>query len=205
MYRPVFAPGLRCVRLRPSGADPKSERSRMRSAPSGEPMTADSAGSAARRWRPPARRRVQRGCIRCAGECSFLQRTCCGPRDIGCRVPGQPRGRAARCPAHAARRAWTERGMSVDTSTIFMDCPAYMDEHGAVRCGLPAEVEDQYAVRSSGGPVDSARIRCARGHWFNGPVESLIWGKRTSATVLAGASSQRQDAASLPARKAGPG
>lgn len=112
---------------------------------------------------------------------------------MGCRVPG-PRGAAA----------LAERGMLVDTDTIFMDCPAYVDGHGAVRCGLPAEVGDRYAVQSSDGPVESARIRCARGHWFNGPVESLTWGKRTSATVLAGASSQSQDAVSLPARKAGP-
>ena len=63
---------------------------------------------------------------------------------------------------------------------IFMDCPAYMDKHGAVRCGLPAEVERRYAVRSSAGPVESAKIRCPRGHWFNGPVESLTWDKRTS-------------------------
>ena len=26
-------------------------------------------------------------------------------------------------------------------SVMFLDCPAYMDAHGAVRCGLPAAVE----------------------------------------------------------------
>jgi len=91
----------------------------------------------------------------------------------------------------------------MDTDTIFMDCPAYIDEHGAVRCGLPAEVEHRYAVRSSGGPLESARIRCPRGHWFNDPVESLTWDKRTSAAILAGAFHDRQNAASPPARKAG--
>lgn len=55
----------------------------------------------------------------------------------------------------------------------FADCPAYMDETGSVRCGLPAEVEDRYLLRSTGGPLEGARIRCPRGHWFNGPVESL--------------------------------
>lgn len=91
----------------------------------------------------------------------------------------------------------------MDTNTIFMDCPAYMDEHGVLRCGLPAEVEYRYAVRSSDGPMESAKIRCPRGHWFNGPLESLTWDKRTSATSAAGASRERRDAAPLPARKAG--
>jgi hypothetical protein len=56
---------------------------------------------------------------------------------------------------------------------MFLDCPAYLDAHGATRCGLPAEVEYWYAARSSDGPLESAKIRCPRGHWFNGPLESL--------------------------------
>ena len=94
-------------------------------------------------------------------------------------------------------------GVAVDTGMIFMDCPAYMDEHGAVRCGLPAELERTYAVQSSDGPVASAKVRCPRGHWFNGPVESLTWDKGTSATVIKVAS-RKQNATSLAARKAGP-
>ena len=61
----------------------------------------------------------------------------------------------------------------MDASAMFLDCPAYMDKSGSVRCGLPAEVEDRYLMRSTDGPLESARIRCPRGHWFNGPVESL--------------------------------
>jgi hypothetical protein len=61
----------------------------------------------------------------------------------------------------------------MNTGTIFMDCPAYMDEHGLLRCGLPAEVEHRYVIRSTDGPLESAKIRCPRDHWFNGPVESL--------------------------------
>jgi len=61
----------------------------------------------------------------------------------------------------------------MEADVMFMDCPEYLDQHGAVRCGLPAEVEDRYLVRSSDGPMESAKIRCPRGHWFNGPVESL--------------------------------
>ena len=58
---------------------------------------------------------------------------------------------------------------------LFLDCPAYMDSRGAKRCGLPAEVEDQYLVQSSDGPLISMKIRCPVGHWFNGPLESLTF------------------------------
>lgn len=58
---------------------------------------------------------------------------------------------------------------------MFLDCPAFLDDHGALRCGLPAEVEYRYTVESSGGLLESAKIRCPRGHWFNGPVEFLTW------------------------------
>jgi hypothetical protein len=34
-------------------------------------------------------------------------------------------------------------------------------------------VEDRYMVESLDGPLDSARIRCPRGYWFNGPVDAL--------------------------------
>ena len=57
---------------------------------------------------------------------------------------------------------------------MFLDCPAYLDTRGARRCGLPAETEDRYTAVSSDGPLECARICCPRGHWFNGPLESLI-------------------------------
>jgi hypothetical protein len=57
--------------------------------------------------------------------------------------------------------------------TMFLDCPAYIDKDGAARCGLPAEVEERYTIRSTDGPLESAKIRCPRGHWFNGPIEFL--------------------------------
>jgi hypothetical protein len=56
---------------------------------------------------------------------------------------------------------------------MFLDCPAYLDNEGSVRCGLPAEVEHRYAQQSTGGQLDSVKIRCPRGHWFNGPIEFL--------------------------------
>ena len=56
---------------------------------------------------------------------------------------------------------------------MFVDCPAWMDQQGARGCGLPAEVRCRYIMRSTGGPLEAAMIRCPAGHWFNGPVESL--------------------------------
>jgi hypothetical protein len=56
---------------------------------------------------------------------------------------------------------------------IFLDCPAYLEEEGAVRCGLPAEVRCRFTMRSTDGPLESALIRCPAGQQFNGPIESL--------------------------------
>ena len=58
---------------------------------------------------------------------------------------------------------------------LFLDCPAYLDEEGAVRCGLPAEVTYRFTTPSTDGPLEGAMIRCPAGHWFNGPVKSLTW------------------------------
>jgi hypothetical protein len=59
------------------------------------------------------------------------------------------------------------------SQTMFLDCPAYLDPGGAERCGLPAEVQARYIMRSTDGPLESVKIRCLAGHWFNGPVECL--------------------------------
>jgi len=56
---------------------------------------------------------------------------------------------------------------------MFIDCPAYQDQDGAVRCGLPAEVTGRFPMRSTDGPLESVMIRCPSGHWFNGPIEFL--------------------------------
>ena len=65
--------------------------------------------------------------------------------------------------------------MAMDASVMFLDCPAYIDELGAVRCGLPAEIQNRYTTMSTRGLLDSAKIRCPRRHWFNGPVEFFTW------------------------------
>lgn len=83
----------------------------------------------------------------------------------------------------------------MDTSVMFLDCPEYMDKHGAARCGLPAAVEYLYTVSSTDGPLESARIRCPRGHCFNGPIESLTWYKGQIAAGGGVRSSRELDAA----------
>ncbi len=63
---------------------------------------------------------------------------------------------------------------------MFLDCPAYLDQDGALRCGLPAEVRCRFTMRSNDGPVEAAMIRCPAGHYFCGAIESLTWdGKDT--------------------------
>jgi hypothetical protein len=68
------------------------------------------------------------------------------------------------------------RGFRMD-SVMFLDCPEYMDRHGTVRCGLPTAVEYRYTMQSTDGPLESVKIRCPRGHCFNGPLGSLTWEK----------------------------
>ena len=70
----------------------------------------------------------------------------------------------------------------MDGDMMFLDCPAYLDRHPAVRCGLPAEVEYRYTIRSTDGPLESAKIRCPRGHFFNGPIDALLWDKAPAAS-----------------------
>jgi hypothetical protein len=82
-------------------------------------------------------------------------------------------------------------GAIMTDETTFLDCPAYLDRNGTVRCGLPAEVEGRYTMMSTDGPLESARIRCPDGHMFNGPIESLTWVKERepAASLEAAASS----------------
>ena len=73
----------------------------------------------------------------------------------------------------------------MDVGATFLDCPAYMDKHGTARCGLPAMVEYRYTIRSTEQLLDAVKIRCPRGHWFNGPVEALTVAQVTSAVIQA--------------------
>ena len=71
----------------------------------------------------------------------------------------------------------------MDTGVTFLDCPAYLDQHGTVRCGLPAAIEYRYPIRSAEGTVDGAKILCPRGHWFLGPVDALTMPERSKVAV----------------------
>src|SRR6516165_2641826 len=62
-----------------------------------------------------------------------------------------------------------------EATMMFLDCPAYLDQDGAVRCGLPAEVSCRFTMHSTDGPLESATIRCPAGHYFCGAIESLTW------------------------------
>ncbi len=86
----------------------------------------------------------------------------------------------------------------MDASVMFLDCPAYMDKHGAARCGLPAEVEYRYTMRSTDGPLESARIRCPRGHGFNGPIEALLLEKGPATAPTSAAIARFKGAAKRP-------
>jgi len=79
----------------------------------------------------------------------------------------------------------------VETDVMFLDCPEYLDSRGAARCGLPAEVVDRYTAASTDGPLECAKIRCPRGHRFNGSIESLTWHKRSGGTLPGPAGSRR--------------
>jgi hypothetical protein len=63
----------------------------------------------------------------------------------------------------------------MESQMMFLDCPAYCDEDGSLRCDLPAEMEYRYTQGSTGAQLESAKIRCPRGHWFNGPIEFFTW------------------------------
>ena len=71
----------------------------------------------------------------------------------------------------------------MEITVTFLDCPAYLDHSGAARCGLPAEVQYRYPATSTDGLLESARIRCPVGHWFNGPIEFLTWHARDRAAA----------------------
>jgi hypothetical protein len=60
-----------------------------------------------------------------------------------------------------------------EATMMFLDCPARLDQDGAVRCGPPAEIRCRFTMRSTDGPLDSAMIRCPAGHIFSGPVGFL--------------------------------
>ena len=67
---------------------------------------------------------------------------------------------------------------------MFLHCPAYLDQDGAARCGLPAEVSCRFTMRSTDGPIEGAMIRCPAGHYFCGAIESLTVPEQPAAAAV---------------------
>jgi hypothetical protein len=86
----------------------------------------------------------------------------------------------------------------------FLACPAYLNDDGSVRCGLPAEVTCRFTMRSSDGPLESVMIQCPARHHFNAPAEFLTVedGSAPSRTGTSAAPAPERTAA--PAQPAGP-
>ena len=51
-----------------------------------------------------------------------------------------------------------------DPTVVLTACP---------ECGAPAEMESRFVLESTDGPIEHARVRCLRGHWFVLAVEWL--------------------------------
>jgi hypothetical protein len=56
---------------------------------------------------------------------------------------------------------------------MLLDCPAYLDEGGLARCGLPAAVLYRAIAESTDGPVEILKIKCLVGHHFHAPIQFL--------------------------------
>jgi hypothetical protein len=56
---------------------------------------------------------------------------------------------------------------------MFLECPAYMDAHGITRSALPAEIKIGTWPSQPTGRWKAARIRCPRGHRFDGLSNSI--------------------------------
>jgi hypothetical protein len=52
-------------------------------------------------------------------------------------------------------------------------CLAYLNQDGAVRCGLPADARCRFTIRSTDRPLELAMTGCPAGQYLNGPIESL--------------------------------
>ena len=79
----------------------------------------------------------------------------------------------------------------MDSQVEFLNCPAYVDDQGTVRCGLPAEVIDRFRLGSTDGWLAAAAIVCPRNHRFNGVVDSLLL-KRVKPVLLPWLSSKER-------------
>jgi hypothetical protein len=85
----------------------------------------------------------------------------------------------------------------------FLACPAYLNNDGTVRCGLPAEVTCRFTMRSSDGPLESVMMQCPARHHFNAPVEFLTFEDDSSPSRTGMSAGPAPETAAAPAQPAG--
>lgn len=72
----------------------------------------------------------------------------------------------------------------MDIGVMFLDCPEFMDNDDATRCGLPSEVVRRYNTGSTDGSLESVVIQCPSRHNFNGPIQALTWDRTSPAQPI---------------------
>jgi hypothetical protein len=60
-----------------------------------------------------------------------------------------------------------------------MSAGAMLELTACPECSAPAEITERVTFRSTHGPVEHARVRCVRRHWFFLPVARLLRGLAT--------------------------
>jgi hypothetical protein len=55
----------------------------------------------------------------------------------------------------------------MESRAMFLNCPAYLDNDGALQCGLQTEVEARHIMNSTDGPLPTPAIPGAAPH---GPI-----------------------------------
>jgi len=60
-------------------------------------------------------------------------------------------------------------------SVTFLDCPASIDADDGLRWRLPAHVQCQCIMNSTGGPLEGPVTNCPAGHHSSGPFEFLTF------------------------------
>lgn len=73
--------------------------------------------------------------------------------------------------------------------------PGWLQITTCPQCQVPAEVVARHVLDSTDGPVEHARVRCARKHVFNLPVEMLAPADRTVGDGCRGSDSSSTNAA----------
>ena len=86
----------------------------------------------------------------------------------------------------------------------FLACPAYLNDDGSARCGLPAEVTCRFTMRSSDGPLESVMIQCPARHRFNAPVEFLTFDDGSAPSRTGTSAAPAPETTAAPTQPGGP-